>query len=41
MTWFDFTKNILKENNLDKNVKLEKVRNCRTFARRLKNSVLA
>ena len=40
MTWYDFAKKILKENNLDKKVKLEKVRNCRTFARRFKNSVL-
>ena len=41
MTWFSFAKQILKENNLEKKVKLEKVGNYRTFAQRPKNSVLA
>ena len=40
MTWYDFTKKILKENNLDDKVRVEKAKNYRTFAQRPKNSVL-
>jgi len=40
MTWFDFAKRILKENNLENNVKLERAKNYRTFAKRPKNSIL-
>ncbi|MEP1488986.1 MAG: dTDP-4-dehydrorhamnose reductase [Algibacter sp.] len=40
MTWYDFTKQILKENNLSHKVKLAKVKNYHTFARRPKNSIL-
>jgi len=34
MTWYDFTKKILKENNLDEKVRVEKAKNYRTFAKR-------
>ncbi len=40
MTWYDFAKRILRENNLEGRVKLDKAKNYRTFARRPKNSVL-
>ena len=40
MTWYDFTKKILKENNLDDKVRVEKAKNYRTFAQRPQNSVL-
>lgn len=40
MTWYDFAKQILLENNLLHNINLVKVNNYRTFARRPKNSVL-
>jgi len=40
MTWYDFTKKILKENNLDDKVRVEKAKNYRTFTRRPRNSVL-
>ena len=40
MTWYGFAQQILKENNLSYKVKLVKVKNYRTFARRPKNSVL-
>ena len=40
MTWYDFTKKILKENNLDDKVRVEKAKNYRTFARRPANSIL-
>ena len=40
MTWYDFTKKILKENNLDEKVRVEKAKNYRTFAQRPQNSVL-
>jgi len=40
MTWYDFAKKILNENQLLDNVKLEKAKNYRTFAARPKNSVL-
>lgn len=41
MTWYGFAKEILKENNLEGTVKLDKAKNYRTFARRPKNSILA
>ncbi|SDQ14349.1 dTDP-4-dehydrorhamnose reductase [Flagellimonas zhangzhouensis] len=41
MTWYDFAKQILKENDLSNRVKLVLDRNYRTFARRPKNSVLS
>ena len=41
MTWFEFAKKLLEEENLTDQVKLEKAQNYRTFARRPKNSVLA
>ncbi|WP_430428602.1 dTDP-4-dehydrorhamnose reductase [Maribacter litoralis] len=40
LNWFEFAEKILANNNLTKNVKLEKVKNYRTFARRPKYSVL-
>ncbi|MEP5338895.1 MAG: dTDP-4-dehydrorhamnose reductase [Algibacter sp.] len=40
MTWYNFTKQILKENNLSNKVKLAKAKNYHTFARRPKNSIL-
>jgi len=40
MTWYGFAQRILKENNLEGKVKLDKDRNYRTFAKRPKNSVL-
>jgi dTDP-4-dehydrorhamnose reductase len=40
MTWYEFAKQILLENNLAHNINLVKVNNYRTFARRPKNSVL-
>lgn len=40
MTWYDFAKLILSENNLLHNINLVKINNYRTFARRPKNSVL-
>lgn len=40
MTWYDFAKRILKENNLENRVKLERVKNYRTFAKRPKSSIL-
>lgn len=40
MTWYDFAKQILIENNLSQNINLVKVNNYRTFARRPKNSTL-
>ena len=40
MTWYDFAKQILKENNLSHKVKLVKAKNYHTFARRPKKSVL-
>ena len=40
MTWYDFAEQILIENNLTNNIKLVKVNNYRTFARRPKSSVL-
>ncbi|NAS31622.1 dTDP-4-dehydrorhamnose reductase [Flavobacteriaceae bacterium R38] len=41
MTWYDFAKRILIENKMINKVKLEKVKNYRTFAARPKNSTLA
>ena len=41
MSWYDFAKKILKENNMDGEVKLNKAKNYRTFAKRPRNSVLA
>ncbi len=41
MTWYDFAKRILAENNLEEKVKLDKAENYRTFARRPRNSILA
>ncbi|NER13258.1 dTDP-4-dehydrorhamnose reductase [Leptobacterium flavescens] len=41
MTWFDFAYKILKENGMLDKVKLERVKNYRTFAARPKNSELA
>lgn len=40
MTWYDFAKRILKENNLEGSVNLDKAKKYRTFARRPKNSIL-
>ncbi|AIM60216.1 dTDP-4-dehydrorhamnose reductase [Cellulophaga lytica] len=40
MTWFDFTKEILKKNQLDKTTKLVRANNYRSFAKRPKNSTL-
>jgi len=40
MTWYGFAKIILKENNLEGKVKLDKAKNYRTFARRPRNSIL-
>ncbi|WP_324024728.1 dTDP-4-dehydrorhamnose reductase [Maribacter sp. BPC-D8] len=40
LNWFEFAEKILANNNLTKNVKLEKVKNYRTFARRPNYSVL-
>lgn len=40
MTWYDFAKQILQENDLSNKVKLVLDRNYRTFARRPQNSVL-
>ncbi|MFB9055256.1 dTDP-4-dehydrorhamnose reductase [Mariniflexile ostreae] len=40
MTWYDFAKDILKENQLLNTINLVKVNNYRTFARRPKYSVL-
>ncbi|GAB5473178.1 MAG: dTDP-4-dehydrorhamnose reductase [Maribacter sp.] len=40
MTWYDFAKRILKENNLEGKVRLEKARNYRTLAKRPENSIL-
>jgi len=40
MTWYDFAKRILEENNLEKSVKLDRAKNYRTFAKRPMNSIL-
>ncbi|WKB82823.1 dTDP-4-dehydrorhamnose reductase [Cellulophaga lytica] len=40
MTWFDFAKEILKKNQLDKTTKLVRANNYRSFAKRPKNSTL-
>ncbi|TMM58955.1 dTDP-4-dehydrorhamnose reductase [Maribacter algarum] len=40
MTWYDFAKLILKENKLDKNVRLDRAKNYRTFAKRPRRSIL-
>lgn len=40
MTWYDFARNILKENGLQDKVKLIKAENFRTLAKRPKNSIL-
>ena len=40
LTWYGFAKKILKENNLEGKVKLDKDKNYRTFAKRPKNSVI-
>lgn len=40
MTWYEFTKKILLENNISNKVKLVKAKNYRTFAKRQKNSIL-
>lgn len=40
MTWYDFAKRILEENNLSHKAQLKKAKNYRTFARRPKNSIL-
>ncbi|WP_339710941.1 dTDP-4-dehydrorhamnose reductase [uncultured Kriegella sp.] len=40
MTWYEFAARILRENRMDDVVRLEKVKNYRTFAIRPKNSVL-
>jgi len=40
LTWYGFAKRILKENNLEGKVKLDKAKNYRTFAARPRNSVL-
>ncbi|MEH6745899.1 MAG: dTDP-4-dehydrorhamnose reductase [Maribacter arcticus] len=40
LNWFEFAEQILVDNNLTKNVRLEKVKNYRTFARRPNYSVL-
>lgn len=41
MTWYDFARKILEENNLYNSVKLVEAKNYRTFAERPKNSVLS
>ncbi|EAR02777.1 dTDP-4-dehydrorhamnose reductase [Maribacter sp. HTCC2170] len=41
MTWFDFAKNIIKENNLQNTVEVVRDKNNRTFVKRPKNSVLS
>lgn len=41
MTWYDFAQRILRENHLEKQVKLDRAANYRTFAKRPKHSVLA
>ncbi len=40
MTWFDFAKYILVENNLSEQINLVEISNYRTFARRPRNSIL-
>lgn len=40
LNWYEFAEKILADNNLTQNVRLEKVKNYRTFARRPKYSVL-
>ncbi len=40
MTWYGFAERILRENNLEQQVRLDRARNYRTFAKRPKNSVL-
>lgn len=40
LTWFDFAKKILSENNMGDLVKLVRDKNYRTFAKRPKNSIL-
>lgn len=40
MTWYDFAKKILEENSLQDSVRLERVQNYHTFAKRPKNSRL-
>lgn len=40
MTWYEFAKRILSQNNIGDEVKLVKDKNYRTFAKRPKNSVL-
>lgn len=40
MTWYSFAQQILRENNLEEKVRLDKARNYRTFAKRPKNSCL-
>tara|TARA_R110001606_G_scaffold393219_2_gene562951 strand:- start:1869 stop:2645 length:777 start_codon:yes stop_codon:yes gene_type:complete len=40
LNWFEFAEKILADNNLTQNVRLEKVKNNRTFARRPNYSVL-
>jgi dTDP-4-dehydrorhamnose reductase len=40
MTWYDFAKLILTENNLNNNTKLVRVNNFTTLAKRPKYSVL-
>ena len=40
MTWFDFAKQILSQNNLSGNINLVEINNYRTFAKRPKNSIL-
>ncbi|TGV03854.1 dTDP-4-dehydrorhamnose reductase [Flavivirga rizhaonensis] len=40
MTWFDFAKQILQENNIDNKINLVKVNKYRTFAMRPKRSIL-
>ena len=40
MTWYDFAQRILKENDLEGKVKLERAKNYRTFAKRPKYSIL-
>lgn len=41
MTWYGFAKRILKENDLERKISLEKAKDFRTFAPRPDNSVLA
>ncbi|AUP79395.1 dTDP-4-dehydrorhamnose reductase [Flavivirga eckloniae] len=41
MTWYSFAEQILRENNISDKVNLVRIKNCRTFAARPKNSVLA